>query len=271
MDLLTYPFFLRAVIAAVLASVICGIIGTYIVSKRLVFIGGGITHASFGGIGIGYYLGLNPLVCAALFAVASAFGIEFFSKQSRMRVDSLIGIGWSLGMAIGIIFIFITPGYSDNLMGYLFGSILTVSWTNIGVMIILTAIIILFFTLYYKEILYIAFDEEYAITQGVPVKIFNYILLGLIALTIVLTIRVVGVILVISLLTIPQAAAGLFTNDFKRIIFYSIGAALASCLMGLSAAHYLDISPGASIILSSVVIFVLLKLIQLIVLKTKKD
>lgn len=261
-ELLSYPFFLRALIAAALTSITCGIIGTYIVSRRIVFIGGGISHASFGGIGIGYYAGFNPVAGAAVFAVLCAFAIEALAKKTRMGIDALIGVIWSLGMAVGIIFIFITPGYAPDLMSYLFGSILTVSYEFLFVMSGLTILVLLFFFLLFKEILFIAFDEEYAVTQGIPVKIINYLLLSLIALTIVINIKVVGIILVISLLTTPQITARLFTNDFGKIIFYSILFGLLSCFSGLIVSYYLEIPSGASIIFSSIIIFIIMKIIR---------
>ncbi|PKL40573.1 MAG: hypothetical protein CVV44_02930 [Spirochaetae bacterium HGW-Spirochaetae-1] len=258
-ELLSYPFFQRAILAALLASLTCGIIGTYIVSRRIVFIGGSISHSSFGGIGMGYYYGFNPIIGAAVFAVFSAFSIEFLSRRTNMRTDSLIGVLWSLGMAVGIIFVFITPGYAPNLMSYLFGSILTVSWVDIGIMAAIGAVTVLIFTLFFSEILYIAFDEEFATTRGMPVRALNYLILALVALTIVITIRVVGIILVISLLTIPQVTAGLLTGDFKKIIGLSIVFGFTSSFAGLMAAHWLKIPSGASIIFSAVILFLIVK------------
>ncbi len=269
LDLLTYPFFQRALIAALLVSIACGLIGTYIVSRRIVFLGGSISHASFGGIGIGYYFGFNPIIGAAFFAVFSAFTIEYFTRRTQMRTDTLIGILWSFGMAIGIIFIFITPGYAPNLMSYLFGSILTVSYFDLGVMGGVTSLAIITFLALYREILYLAFDEEFAVTQGLPVKLINYIMLGLIALTIVINIRVVGIILVISLLTIPQATAGLFTSNFKKLIWYSIFFAFLSSMSGLMASHFLEIPSGASIIFASVIIYSIARTGRKIFLKQK--
>jgi zinc transport system permease protein len=157
--LFSYDFFQKAFLAAVFASISCGIIGTYIVSRRIVFVSGGITHASFGGIGLAFFLGFNPLAGAVLFAILAAFGIQFFTKVGRVREDSSIAIWWSLGMAAGIIFVFLTPGYTPNLMSYLFGNILTVSRAELWWMFILTIVIILFFAFLYRKVLYIAFDE----------------------------------------------------------------------------------------------------------------
>ena len=218
-EIFTYPFFINAIITALLASITCGIVGTYIVTRRIVFISGGITHASFGGIGLGYFLGINPIITASIFGVLSAMGIRILSIKSDVREDSTIGIFWAFGMAVGIIFIYLTPGYAPDLMTYLFGNILTVSHGDMIYLSILTVTVIVFFYIMFKEILFVAFDENFARTQNVKVDLIDYILLAIIALTIVVNIRIVGIILVISLLTIPQATAGLLTKTFKRMIF----------------------------------------------------
>ena len=259
-----YQFVLHALIAAVLASISCGIVGTYIVARRKVFISGGITHASFGGIGIGYYLGINPVLGAAVFSILSALGIEYISKKTDIREDSAIGILWSLGMAVGIIFIFITPGYAPNLMMFLFGSILTVTWLDIWLMAALCLVIVFFFVLFYRLILYISFDEDYARAHRAPVNLINYLLMSLIALTIVLHIRVVGIILVISFLTIPQSTANLYSKDFRTIIFLSVVFGLLGSIAGLVLSYSLDIPSGASIIFAFVLIFVLAKILRII-------
>jgi zinc transport system permease protein len=257
-----YQFVLHALMAAVLASISCGIVGTYIVARRKVFISGGITHASFGGIGIGYYLGINPVLGAAVFSILSAVGIEYISKKTDVREDSAIGILWSLGMAIGIIFIFITPGYAPNLMMFLFGSILTVTWLDIYLMMGLCLLIVAFFLAYYRLILYISFDEDYARAHRAPVNFINYLLMSMIALTIVLHIRVVGIILVISFLTIPQSTANLYSRNFRTIIFLSILIGLVGSVAGLIMSYSLDIPSGASIIFAFVTIFVLAKILR---------
>jgi zinc transport system permease protein len=257
-----YQFVLHALIAAVLASISCGIVGTYIVARRKVFISGGITHASFGGIGIGYYLGINPVLGAAVFSILSALGIEYISKKTDIREDSAIGILWSLGMAVGIIFIFITPGYAPNLMMFLFGSILTVTWLDICLMAALCLLIVFFFVLFYRLILYISFDEDYARAHRAPVNLINYLLMSIIALTIVLHIRVVGIILVISFLTIPQSTANLYSKDFRTIIFLSIVFGLLGSIAGLVFSYSLDIPSGASIIFAFVLIFAIAKLMR---------
>lgn len=259
-EIFRYQFLLKAMLAAIFTSVSCGIIGTYIVSKRIVFLSGGITHASFGGIGIGYFLGINPILGAAVFAVLTALGIEFVTKKADIREDSAIGMWWSFGMALGIIFIFITPGYAPNLMSYLFGSILTVTNLDLLMMLILNVIMVLFFLTFFKTILYVSFDPEYARTYRAPVQFINYILLGLVALTIVLNIRVMGIILIISLLTIPQTIANLFTRSFRNIIFVSILIALLGCFAGLFISYRFDIPSGASIIFTLVIMFIIARI-----------
>jgi zinc transport system permease protein len=260
--LLTYQFFLNALLAALMSSVVCGIIGTYIVSRRMVFISGGITHTSFGGIGIGYYLGINPIIGAAVFSVLSALGIEYFSRRGDIRNDSMIAIFWALGMALGIMFIYLTPGYAPNLMSYLFGNILTISVTDLYLLFILMVVSIFFFILFYRVILYVAFDEDFARTRSMPVQTIKSVMIGLIALAIVFTIRIAGIILIISLLTIPQTTANLITKRFDRIIIYSILLGLAGSLCGLVISYYLNIPSGATIIFCLVVIFLIVRLVR---------
>ena len=260
LELLNYNFFINAIITAILTSLSCGIIGTYIVSRRIVFISGGITHASFGGIGIAYYIGMNPIMGAGIFGILTAWTIEYISARTNIRKDSAIAMLWSFGMAIGIIFIYITPGYAPDLMSYLFGSILTVTASNIIVMLILTLVIILFFILFYPIILYLSFDEDFARTNKAPVILLKYILITLVALTVVVNIRVVGIILVLSLVTIPQASAGLFSKNFKHIIFLSVLFAFLGSISGLIVSYYLNIPSGATIIFCLVIIYYLMRL-----------
>lgn len=259
-ELFSYGFFQKAFLAAVFASLSCGIVGSYIVARRIVFISGGITHASFGGIGLAFLVGFNPLIGAVAFAVGAALGIQFFTKVAQVREDSSIAIFWSLGMALGIIFIFLTPGYTPNLMSYLFGNILTVTVSELLWMFILNILIILFFSLYYRKILYIAFDEEFARAAGLPVNLINYLIITLVALTVVLNIRVVGIILILSLLTIPQATANLFTKDFRNLLILSSAFAFLGTISGLFISYFLDIPSGATIIFTLILIFGLLRL-----------
>lgn len=267
LELIGYSFFQNALIAAIFTSIACGIIGTYIVSKRIVFISGGITHSSFGGIGLGYFLGINPVISAIVFSILSALGIEFLAKRTEIREDSAIAIMWSFGMALGIIFVFITPGYAPNLMNYLFGNILTVSRLDIYLSVFLAIIVSAFFMLFFKTILFISFDEEFARTRKVSVQLMNYILISFVALTIVLSIKIAGIILVISLLTIPQVTANLFYKDFKKIVFASILLGFVGSVGGLILSYYFNIPSGASIIFLLVFIFVFLRILKLVFAK----
>lgn len=217
MDLLQYTFFQHALIGSLLASIVCGMVGTYIVTRRLVFISGGLTHASFGGIGLGLYTGIPPILSAALFAVLSAFGVEWLSKRKDMREDSAIAVFWTLGMALGIMFTFLSPGFAPDLSAYLFGNILTITLADIALLAALAAVLTLFFALYLRPIVYVAFDREFARSQGIPVQLFEYAMMMFIALSIVACLRMVGIVLVISLLTIPQMTANLFPTAFTRL------------------------------------------------------
>lgn len=269
-DLFQYNFFQNAVVAAILASISCGIIGSYIVARRIVFISGGITHASFGGIGLAWYLGLNPVFGAAVFGVLSALGIEWISKKTDVRQDSVIGILWALGMALGIIFIYMTPGYAPNLMSFLFGNILTVGALDLYLLLGLCLITIAIFIFLLRPILFVAFDEEFARTQKAPVQFLNYLLISLVALAIVLNIRVVGIILVISFLTIPQTIANMFTNDFKKMILGSIAFGILGSFIGLLVSYRINAPSGATIIFSFVILFVVAKIVQFVMISAKR-
>ncbi|MDR1879679.1 MAG: metal ABC transporter permease [Tannerellaceae bacterium] len=259
MELLQYAFFQHALIGGLLTAIACGIVGTYIVSRRLVFISGGITHASFGGLGLGFYLGMNPILTAMAFSVLSAFTVEWASKSQDVREDSAIAGIWSLGMALGVIFIFLTPGYAPNLSAYLFGNILTITTADILWIGLLVAALALFFSLFMKEIIYVAFDTDFARTQRLPVKWIEYGMMFFIAVTIVLSIRLVGIMLLMSLLTLPQITVNLFTSDFRKIIWGSIATGFLCCVAGLVLSYYLNVPSGAFIILLLVLLFLAAK------------
>lgn len=256
-DLLKYDFFQNALISTLLISISCGLVGTYIVAKRMVFISGGITHASFGGLGLAYYLGFSPMLGATVFSVLSALGILFMAENKKLREDSLIGIFWSAGMAIGVLFIYLTPGYAPNLMSYLFGNILTVTQDQIIMSVILCFLIILFFIRFYRPLFYIAFDKEYSKTHHVHVNIIDVSITLIIALCIVLCLKLAGIILVISYLTIPQAIAGIFYRNFKQQLVASSIISMVGSLVGLFAAAELNIPTGATIVICFLFIFLI--------------
>ncbi len=263
MSIFEYTFFQNAIIGALLASIVCGFVGTYIVTRRLVFISGGITHASFGGIGLGVYLGLNPIISALVFAVLSAFGIQWMSGRSDVREDSAIAMFWTFGMSVGILCCFLTPGFMPDLPSFLFGSILTIDRADLWLLTAVTAVVIAVFVLFYRTIVSIAFDATFARSQHLPVALVNYAMMGLIALTIVSTLRMVGIVLAISLLTVPQMTANLFTYSFRRIIVGSILIGWIDCLAGLTLSYRLNVPSGASIIFSSIIIYGLSKAIKM--------
>lgn len=243
-----YSFVTRSLLGAFFASITAGLAGTYIVSKRLVFLSGGVTHASFGGIGLGYYLGISPVIGAAVFGLGSALGMEYMSARGKMREDSAIGILWALGMAVGIIFIYLTPGYAPNLMSYLFGSILTVTDGDLIALGIISAVVIIYTAVFYRTLLYISFDENYARTFTRHVDLFRYISVGLTGLAIVLNIRMAGVIMIIALLTIPANIVMLFTRRYLRIIVLSTVVSFAGISAGFALSWFTNLPTGATIV-----------------------
>lgn len=269
-ELFSYSFFQNALIAAILAAISCGIIGSYIVSKRMVFISGGITHASFGGVGLGYLLGFNPLLGAGVFAILSSSLVEFIRSKSSIREDSAIGMIWASGMALGILFVSLTPGYAPDLMSYLFGDILTVSTNDLYWMTVITVLLSLIFILFHRVITAIAFDESYAKTLQLPVKTINYVIAILTALTIVINIRISGIILVISLMTIPQATAQKLSQQLRYMMLNAIWIGFIGIFSGLYFSYLLDIPSGASIILSEIILFFIIHIIT-VLMKSKKN
>lgn len=247
--ILQYTFMQNAFLAAVLVSVACGLVGTYVVVKRIVFISGGISHAAFGGIGLGYFLGVNPILAAIPFSIASALLMGLTSKKVKVSEDTAIGILWSLGMAIGIIFINLTPGYVPDLMSYLFGSILTVPTSDLVIMFILDIIIITLVYLLRREFQGISFDEEFSQVMGMHTTAIYLILLSLVALSVVVMIKVVGVILVIALLTIPAAIAKQYTYHLGRMMILSVILGMILTTGGLYISYLFNLASGATIVL----------------------
>lgn len=262
MDILHYTFFQNALLGAFLVSILCGFIGTYIVTRRLVFISGGITHASFGGIGIGVFTGINPILSAMVFAILSAFGVQWVSRKKDVRKDSAIAMFWTLGMSVGIICCFLTPGFMPDLPSFLFGSILSIESSDLWLLGILTFIVVALFAFLLRPIQNVAFDSTFARSQHLPVTWIEYMMMVLIAMTIVASLKMVGIVLAISLLTIPQMTANLFTYSYKRLIFLSIIIGWIDCLIGLYASYLLNVPSGATIIFVSILIFIFSKFIK---------
>lgn len=248
-EALQYGFMRNALVAGVLVSIACGIIGTYVVINRIVFLSGGIAHTAYGGIGLGYLLGINPVIGAIAFSLVSALGMGIVHRRTKERSDTIIGIMWAVGMALGIIFLDLSPGYKADLMSYLFGSILAVASSDLIIMLVLNIIILALVILYYRELQAISFDETFAFVVNVPVDRLYLLLVGMVALTVVMTMRIVGLIMVIALLTIPPAIAGLFVRDMKRMMLFSTLLSILFTFAGLMLSYFLNLTSGATIIL----------------------
>jgi zinc transport system permease protein len=250
-EALSFEFVQHALLAGILVSFAAGIIGSLIVVNRMVFLAGGMAHASYGGIGLAVYFGLPIFLGASLFAVAAALLIAYLTLHDRNRVDTFIGLIWAVGMAIGVILIDLTPGYNVDLMSYLFGSILAVSSGDLWFMGILLLVILLVITFWYRDILAVSYDSEYASLRGVNVPLFYSLILVLSALTVVIAIKVVGLILVIAMLTIPVYIAERLSRSLWGMMMLSGVIAMLFTLGGLWLSYSYDLTSGASIIMVS--------------------
>lgn len=262
MDILQYTFFQNALMGIILLSVTAAIIGTYIVTRRMVFIAGGITHASFGGLGIGYYTGISPTLSALMFATISAVSIECMTRGRQVREDSAIAVWWALGMAVGIIFIFLTPGYTPGLTEFLFGNILTITYTDIIVFAAFTVVLIAFTAIRFRAILYTIFDRDFAHIKGINTHLIDTIMMLFIAIDVVLSIRLVGIMLLISLLTIPHITAELFTSRYKVLIYLSGFICLLSSIIGLFLSAAINVPTGACIVMMLIIVYVLCRTVS---------
>ncbi len=247
-DLLNYPFFQHALFAVLIMSVAAGVLGSYIVVRRMVSLSGGITHACFGGLGAGFYLGIPPLLMAGIFAVASALGIEWLTWKGKAREDSAIAVVWALGMAIGVYFVFITPGTVPELNSLLFGNILTVTSADLVAFGLFTTLLLGFVGLMYRRIEASAFDPDFAYVAGLPVRFISSAMTVFVAVGIVLMIRCVGIMMLMSMLTLPQLAAECITCRFSSIIRWSIAISVVSCVGGLLACTAIEVPPAAFIV-----------------------
>ena len=256
-DIAVYGHLADAFVACLLSAITCGIVGSYVVARRMVFLSGGITHASFGGLGLAIYAGFNPLVGALLFASVASVGVEFASRRGRIREDSAIGIIWSVGMALGALFMSLTPGYAVELPSYLFGSISLVDSTDIKWLAVLMVVVIGGAILWGRKIMYITFDEEYARSQGLPVGLIAYIMSVVVAITIVLSIKVMGIVLLMSLVTIPTVVANTLTKDYRRITLLAIIVAVVCNVAGFVMSYEIELPNGGGIPTGSCIIFLL--------------
>lgn len=255
--LASHSFMQNALIAGMLASVACGVMGTYVVVKRISFLAGGIAHAVLGGMGIAYFFGTSPIGGALVAAIVAALLIGWVSLRWRQNEDTIIAALWAIGMAIGVLFISQTPGYNVDLMSYLFGNILMVPHRDLYLMAGLDAIILVVVFLFYKQFLAVSFDEEFARLRGVHVDFFYLLLLVMVALTVVILIQVVGLILVIALLTLPAAIALQYLRSLSTIMIFATLLGITFTSGGLALSYAPDLPAGATIILLAGAIYLL--------------
>ena len=260
--LATYGFLQSALIAGLLASVGCGVIGTFVVVKRIAFMAGGIAHSVLGGMGAALYFGADPFLGALIAAIFSALLIGAVRLSWKTQEDTLIGALWAIGMAVGVLFIAKTPGYSSDLMSFLFGNILLVPtrelWWMAGLDLVLVATVALF----YRQFLAVTFDEEFARLRGVPVALFYLLLLCLVAVTVVLLIQVVGLILVIALLTLPAAIAGHYVHSLGAMMLIATGLGALFTTLGLALSFGPDLPAGPTMILLAGGVYILSALVS---------
>lgn len=250
-----YPFFVNALVGVAVISVAAAVVGTYIVARRLVAITGGVTHACFGGLGLGCWLGLPPLAMAALFAVGSSLGVQWLSQGRHVRSDSAIAVIWAVGMALGVLFVFLTPGYVPELNTFLFGSILNITRGDLWLFVGYTAVLLAFVGWRYRQIVACAFDPDFARVAGLPVGFVTTVMTVLVALCIVLTIRLVGIMLLMSMISLPQLTAETFCRRFGPIMMASAVISLVCCLGGLAAAMVVDVPCSALIVIVMAAVF----------------
>lgn len=262
-DILSYEFLTRALIASVLSGITCGIVGCYVVARRMVFLSGGITHASFGGLGMALYAGFDPLLGSLSFAALSSVGIEFASRRGRMREDSAVGIIWALGMAIGVVFMSLRPGYATDLTSYMFGNILLVNDADIEYLTWLTLFVVVGAVLMLRRLMFVTFDEDYARSQGLSVSLIAYIMAVIIAITIVLSIKVMGIILLLSLMTIPAVIANTLTKDYRWMTLGAAVVAVVGNVAGFMVSYVWDIPTGSCIIFTLVAMLICVKVLSL--------
>ncbi|MGD0949832.1 MAG: metal ABC transporter permease [Candidatus Binatia bacterium] len=254
-ELLSYGFMQRALLAGVLAGLLCGVLGFFVVLKRLSFIGVGISHSAFGGIAIGVVLGVEPLVAAAVFATLVAWGIGWLSRAGRLHEDTSIGILFSSAMALGVALISLSHTYQVDLFGYLFGNILSVSPQDLELLAAIALLVLAGVGLLFKELLFVSFDEEVARASGLPVTALSFLLLTGLALAVVAAIRVVGIILVEALLVIPAAIGYQLAQGYRAMLCIAVLSAVLSAVAGLFVSYFFNVAAGATIVLVLTLVF----------------
>jgi zinc transport system permease protein len=256
LDILHYDFMRNAFAAGLFVSIACGVVGTLVVVNRLSFLAGGVAHAAYGGLGLSAFFGWAPMAGTIPFSLVSSLLMGYAGRRHKERSDTVIGVMWALGMAIGIILIDLKPGYYVDLMSYLFGSILAVPRESLALMALLDGVIVATVAMLFKEFLSMSYDEEFALISGVPVALLYYVMLLLIAFTVIMLIRAVGLILVIALFTIPASIAEMFTRDLRRMMVIASLLGMVFTTSGLLLSYYLNLTSGATIILVAGVFYI---------------
>lgn len=247
-DIITLPFMQHAFLAALLAALCCGVMGTLVVANRMVFLAGGAAHAAYGGVGLAYFLVLPVLPVTVAFTVAAALCMAALTRRRVEDTDTVIGVLWAAGMAFGIILLDVTPGYKPDLMSYLFGSIITVPVADLYALAALAVVLCALTLRHYNGFVAMAFDREFAAVRGAPVGMLHYLLTALAAVTVVLLIRVAGLILVIALLSVAPSLALRRTASMGRAMLLATALNVFFCLAGLALAYGCDLTSGAAII-----------------------
>jgi len=260
--MLEYVFFQRALVAAVVVGLLCGLLGFFVVLRRLAFVGVGISHSAVGGVAIGLLAGWNPAATAAVFAVLVALGMFWVGRDRRLGEDAVIGVFFSAAMALGLVLLSTRHGFQQDLFAYLFGSVLAISGAELAGLCVLSLVLGAIVVAVFRELLFIAFDEEVARAYGRPVDAINALLLVILAIAVVAGIRVVGVLLIEALLVVPAATAALWTLDFRRQVAISMGLGAGSGVLGLVASYSFNITAGGSIVMVAVTFFSLSLLLR---------
>jgi zinc transport system permease protein len=254
-EALHFEFMRNALFAGLLTSIACGIIGTLVVVNRIVFISGGIAHAAYGGVGLAFFLGISPLFGAAGFSLLISAIMALVTLKNKQRADTIIGVLWAVGMALGIILIDLSSGYNVDLMSYLFGSILAVPTSDLLLMVAVDLIVLVVVAMFYNSFLAMSFDEEFALAAGVPVKTLYFVLLAMMAFVVVMVIRVVGLILVIALLTIPPYIAERYSQSLRGMMVLSVVLSAIFSFLGLWFSYFFNLTSGATIIMVAAFFF----------------
>ena len=255
-ELLGYSFFTNALVGVLIIAVATAMVGTYVMARRLAAITGGVTHACFGGLGLGYYLGVSPIAMAGVFAVGSSLIVEWMASRHKVREDSAIAVVWSVGMALGVLFVFLTPGFVPELNSFLFGNILNISYGDLWLFAIYTLLLGAFFAWKFREIVACSFDRDFAYVAGLPVRFITLTMTVLVALCVVLAIRLVGIMMLMAVISLPQMAAEVFCRRFLSVMWLSAVISIASGAGGLILSTYIDVPCSALIVLLLGVVYV---------------